>query len=287
VRRSWWAWTTLVAVLLPPATATALDDGPKVAISGTPRVGAVLDAVARFDDDDYATATYAWQACTGKAASSCTAIAGATASRYVPTDLDIGQRIQVRLTVREDDDDDDDAKVVSSALTAPVAAAPAAPGGSNSPPPGPAAPPPAASSGALPPAGATTPSLAGSSPPRSVRGPPRRPRRMHPAPIVRIAGFVTQTGATITRLSVRAPRGATIAVRCTGPGCPQRKLVRATAETRLGEFERHLRAGVRLEIRVTRRNYVGKYTLIRVRRGKPPVRIDRCLYPGSSAPRRC
>jgi hypothetical protein len=283
VRRSWWAWTTLVAVLLPPATATALDDGPKVAISGTPRVGAVLDAVARYDDDDDATATYAWQACTGNAASSCTAIAGATASRYVPTDLDVGQRIQVRLTVREDDDDDDDAKVVSSALTAPVAASPAAPGGSNPPPaptqPGPTAPPPAASSDA--------PRVAGSSVPRPVRAAPRRPRPMRPAPTVRIAGFLTRTGAMITRLSVHAPRGAAIAVRCTGAGCPRRTLARATAVTRLGEFERHLRAGVRLEIRVTRPGFVGKHTLIHIRRGKPPSRRDRCLYPDSSAPRRC
>jgi hypothetical protein len=259
-----------VAALLPPATATALDAGPKVAISGTPRVGAVLDAVARLDDDDGATATYAWQACTGKAAPSCTAIAGATASRYVPSDLDVGQRIQVRLTVREDDDDDDDdGKVVSSALTAPVAAAP---GGSTAPPPGSAPPPPAASS---------SPPLAGPS------SPVRRLRVMRPAPTVRIAGVLTRRGARLTRLSVRAPRGVRISVRCSGDACPRRALALATAVTRLRTFERELPAGTRLEVRVTRPGYVGKHTLIHVRRGKPPSRRDRCLYADSGAPRRC
>jgi hypothetical protein len=224
--------------MLSPATATALDD-PQVAISGTPRVGATLDAVARFDDDDDddATASYAWQQC-ADAATSCVAIPGAAARRYVPTAADVGRRIQVRLIVRGDDDDDG-AVVVASAP---------------------------------PPSG-----------PKSLR----RPRRMRPAPTVRIVGFVTRSGATMTRLSVRAPRGVTISVRCTGDDCPRRALALATTVTRLRAFERHLAAGTRLEIRVTRAGYVGKHTLIHIRRGKPPSRRDRCLYPGSSAPRRC
>ena len=110
---------------------------------------------------------------------------------------------------------------------------------------------------------------------------------MRPAPTVRIAGLVTRTGAMITRLSVRAPRGATIAVRCSGADCAHRVPARTTGLSRLRQFERHLRAGVRLEIRVTRPGYVGKHTLIRIRRGTPPSRRDRCLYPGSTAPRRC
>ena len=274
MRRSWWAWTTLVAAMLSPATATALDD-PQVAISGTPRVGATLDAVARFDDDDDddATASYAWQQC-ADAATSCVAIPGAAARRYVPTAADVGRRIQVRLIVRGDDDDDG-AVVVASALTEPVAAAPGAPGGST---------PPltAAQSAAAP-----SPPLAGSAPPPSGPKSLRRPRRMRPAPTVRIVGFVTRSGATMTRLSVRAPRGVTISVRCTGDDCPRRALALATTVTRLRAFERHLAAGTRLEIRVTRAGYVGKHTLIHIRRGKPPSRRDRCLYPGSSAPRRC
>jgi hypothetical protein len=91
----------------------------------------------------------------------------------------------------------------------------------------------------------------------------------------------------IERLSVRAPRGVTIRVRCRGDGCPRRKLARSTAVTRLRAFERHLRAGIRLEIRVTRSGFIGKHTVIRIRRGKVPWRRDRCLFPGSNVPARC
>jgi hypothetical protein len=52
-------------------------------------------------------------------------------------------------------------------------------------------------------------------------------------------------------------------------------------------FERVLRAGVRLTIAVTRPGYVGKHTVIALRRGRPPARRDRCLYPGEPRPQRC
>ncbi len=266
----------LVGALLSPATAVAQDDdddddgGAQVAIVGTPRVGATLEAVPRFENDD---ATYAWHRCPGAAAASCAPIAGATAQRYVPTSADVGRRIQVRMRVRSDDDDDGPL-VVGSALTAPVAAAPAG----SSPPPSPGAAP------ASPAPSTTSAPLTGGSP---ARRSPRRPRVMRPAPTVRIAGVFTRRGAKLTRLSVRAPRGVRIAVRCSGDGCPRRALALATAFTRLRAFERSMPAGTRLEIRITRPGYVGKHTLIRIRRGKPPSRRDRCLYPGSGVPRRC
>jgi hypothetical protein len=40
-------------------------------------------------------------------------------------------------------------------------------------------------------------------------------------------------------------------------------------------------------ISVTRPGFIGKHTLIRIRRGKPPVRVDRCLYPGTKRPTAC
>ncbi len=286
MRRSWWAWTTVVAILLPAATASAQSSNAQVAISGTPRVGAQLEAVVQLDDDDDddVSVTYAWRRCDA----ACSAI-GATGRRYAPAPADVGKRIQVQATVRGDDDDDDDGGapvVVSSALTEPVAAAPGGstppPPGSTQPPPGSSAPPP--SSTVSPPTTSSSPELAGSS--RPARRSPRL-RVMRPAPTVRFVGFLTRQGAAITRLSVRAPRGVRIGVRCTGNGCPRRALAVATAFTRLRVFERRLPAGTQLEIRVTRAGYVGKHTLIRIRRGEPPSRLDRCLYPGSSAPRRC
>jgi hypothetical protein len=110
---------------------------------------------------------------------------------------------------------------------------------------------------------------------------------MSPAPTVRISGRLTRRGAMIERLSVRAPRGVTISVRCRGDGCPRRTLARSAALTRLRSFERHLRAGIRLEIRVTLAGFIGKHTLIGIRRGESPWRRDRCLFPGSARPARC
>jgi hypothetical protein len=112
-------------------------------------------------------------------------------------------------------------------------------------------------------------------------------RMMRPAPVVRIRGWLTSGGAMISRLTVRAPRGAAIAVRCIGRSCPRQSLARTTKLTRLRAFERRLRAGTRLVVRVTRPGFIGKHTVIRIRRGKAPVRRDLCLYPGAGAPVTC
>jgi hypothetical protein len=55
----------------------------------------------------------------------------------------------------------------------------------------------------------------------------------------------------------------------------------------LKPYERILRAGVKLEISITRSGYVGKYTSIRLRRGKAPLRRDLCLFPGARKARVC
>jgi hypothetical protein len=110
---------------------------------------------------------------------------------------------------------------------------------------------------------------------------------MHPFPVVRIRGWLSQAGAMIAALTVRGPRGLSVSVRCHGRGCPRRNLARATNVRRLNAFHGFLPAGVRIEVRVTRAGFVGKHTLIRIRRGKAPVRRDRCLYPGSGRPRAC
>jgi PKD repeat protein len=119
--------------------------------------------------------------------------------------------------------------------------------------------------------------------------PARPPRAMTPFPVVRIAGVVLRRGARIRVLSVRAPRGAQVRVLCHGRGCPVGAVAMNTSTrvSRFGRFERRLRAGTRLELFVTRRNRIGKYTRILIRAGGPPKRVDRCLFPGSSRPERC
>ena len=42
-----------------------------------------------------------------------------------------------------------------------------------------------------------------------------------------------------------------------------------------------------IEIRVTQARKIGKYTRLRTRRGKAPLRLDRCLMPGKTRPVRC
>jgi hypothetical protein len=58
-------------------------------------------------------------------------------------------------------------------------------------------------------------------------------------------------------------------------------------EVRLRHLQGSYRAGAVIEVRVTKRGWIGKYTRIVVRRGKPPARRDLCLFPGSSRPRTC
>jgi hypothetical protein len=137
------------------------------------------------------------------------------------------------------------------------------------------------------PAGPPTPLAGPPTPTGDVLGEQSTLRWIDPFPVVRIRGWLTRAGARVTLLTVRAPKGARIRVRCTGTHCPKRRYAQATVLVHLKPYERILRAGVKLEISITRPGYVGKYTSIRLRRGKAPVRRDLCLYPGASRARVC
>jgi PKD repeat protein len=119
--------------------------------------------------------------------------------------------------------------------------------------------------------------------------PSRRPVRMRPFPVVRIAGVVLPNGALVRVLSVRVPRGAQVRVRCTGRGCPARQVGKSSATRllRFARFERRLPAGVKLELFVRKADRIGKYTRFTIRAGKAPARMDRCLMPGRPRPVRC
>jgi hypothetical protein len=123
-------------------------------------------------------------------------------------------------------------------------------------------------------------------------------RLMSPFPIVRITGKVLRKGARIKRLTVRAPYGATVKVRCRGRGCPfhrsSRTLARAgktkapSKTISIKRLERHtLRGGASIKVLVTRQGEIGKYTRFLIRRGKPPRRTDLCLAAGSTEPMEC
>ena len=122
-----------------------------------------------------------------------------------------------------------------------------------------------------------------------------------PFPIVSMLAAVGERGTRIQELVVRAPAGARIRVRCRGRGCPFRTFTRKAALVRRADVNAHaariirihrfrghlLRPGTLIEIRVTKRGEVGKFTRFRIRKGKPPKRTDRCLPPGAKHPRRC
>lgn len=114
-------------------------------------------------------------------------------------------------------------------------------------------------------------------------------RLMSPFPVVTLAGRLTRGGARIKLLAVRAPVCALAVVTCRGAGCP---LKRASAyvgrtELRIHRFERRLRAGNVLKVRVSKGTFIGKLTRFRVRKGEPPKRRDLCLKPGDTAGSRC
>jgi hypothetical protein len=104
-------------------------------------------------------------------------------------------------------------------------------------------------------------------------------------------------GTRLRLLIVNAPNGSTVTVRCSGRGCPFKKSTRAASsgkrvsaarQIRFRKLEKRLlRAGVLIKIYVTRAGAIGKYTSIKIRRGKPPRRTDRCLLPGDTKPVQC
>ena len=106
------------------------------------------------------------------------------------------------------------------------------------------------------------------------------PRRLRAS--VTLRALPLRTGIKVAALRVNAPRGSRVAVRCAG--CrPQAKRARTVGFRRLRG--KRLRAGTSLVIRVTRRNSFGAYFAYKVRRGNFR-KIERCLNPGSTKPRR-
>jgi hypothetical protein len=124
------------------------------------------------------------------------------------------------------------------------------------------------------------------------------PTLMQPFPVVRIAGSENASGVRVGLLTVQAPVGATVNATCRGHGCPARsqnvvatsgrsKRTKGMIVIALQRFERTLRAGTVLEIRVSKPGQIGKYTRFAVRRGKLPVRLDTCLSPAGIKPIAC
>jgi len=127
---------------------------------------------------------------------------------------------------------------------------------------------------------------------------PRPLTLMQPFPIVRIAGSESSSGVQLSLLTVQAPVGTLVRVRCGGRHCPSRSESRVAVSSRgnrkgapvlltFRRFERALRAGVILEIRVSKPGEIGKYTSFAIRRHQPPARVDACVGPTNPKPFPC
>jgi len=253
----------LAAVVWLPVAARA-DEAPsfvsKPVVQGDPVVGSALTAVATWTGDPTPTATYRWGRCPATS-NICPEIKGATAPQYVLTAADVGSRIAVEITL-----DNYTERVSRTSAATAVVTARAAPAPAPSPAP---------------------PSVAPAKIPQTAASRTPRPTLLHPFPVVRIRGFFAKSGARITLLSVRGPQKAQINVRCVGRGCPVSELTLPNANVRLHGFERFLRAGIQLQIRVTRPGRIGSYTSFLIRSRKAPLRVDRCLPSRSTKPVRC
>jgi hypothetical protein len=210
-----------------------------------------------------------------------------TAERRFATD---GVHV-VRLLVRDDAGDEAIATAEIRVATPVLASAPDGPGDVDPAPasaPAPTEPVTAVAfgSGAAP---APAPATVAPQTPTAAKRPPLL---LSPFPIVHIRGTFVAGWIRLQLLSVRAPRGARVALRCSGATCPVRSVVRVarTGRTpvRFPMMERRrLRAGVVIAIAVTKRDRIGKYTRFVLRRNAAPARLDRCMRFGATRPSTC
>jgi hypothetical protein len=265
------ALLAFAAAPAPGATVTQLPT-----ITGDASTGSVLTASPGDWTPAWATVGYDWLRCAGAGADTCTAIAGSCDGSYTVRDTDLLHTLRVRLTVAEPDQprvfgiSDPTAVVIAKPYSIPagdsgetcVVVTPTGPGEG-------------------------TFTSGGQTGPGTTPAPDTSLRFIDPFPVVRISGRFTRSATQLTRVIINARGGARIGVDCTGSGCPYRHKAIAVKLVRVRALQRSYRPGATIEIRVTQPRMIGKYTRIKTRRGKAPLRIDRCLTPGSTRPVRC
>jgi hypothetical protein len=270
------AMAIAIAVLAATA-ALAATVTQRPTISGTgaaPRSGETLTAQGGAWTPSTATAAFTWLRCDQNGAS-CQGITGACGRKYKVRTADEGHRLRARLTVTESNgqaasgDSDPTAYIVPDAYRENVGdsdtctkVTPTGPGKGTF------------SSG--------TQTGGGSTP-----GATTTLAFIKPFPVIRIKGRFKGARTTITRVTVRTPRGTRIRIRCRGKGCAFKRKAVAARLLSIRSLRRTYRPKAKIEILVTKAGKIGKYTSVRTRSGKAPVRSDRCLMPGKTKPVRC
>ena len=120
----------------------------------------------------------------------------------------------------------------------------------------------------------------------------KQPAMLTPFPVVRIRGVILRGSARLSLLSVKAPTGARVKVVCHGGGCPKKRSVvlrvaSGKSSVRVRSLERRLHSGAVIEVFVTARGRIGKYTRFTIRANAAPARVDLCLKPGKAKPIAC
>ena len=259
-----------------PAPGATVTQAPTISGDPAPAPGSALTASTGGWTPATATAAYDWLRCSA-AGAACAPISGACERRYTVRDADLGHRLRVRLTASEP------GQPHAFGISEPTAVVVTKPYSIPTPddsgrtclevtPTGP---------------GQGTFTSGGQSGPGTTPSPTTSLSFIDPFPVVRISGRFRDKRTKLTRVTIKAPRGARIRVACKGRGCPYRRRAVAVRLIRFRSLQRSYRPRATIEIRVTQRRRIGKYTRVRTRKGKSPVRIDRCLMPGDRSPVRC
>ena len=291
-----WQGIVIVAVALlafaaAPALGANVTEVPT--ITGEASTGSVLAASQGAWTPAGATPDYVWLRCSASGAP-CDPMPDSRDRSYTVRDADVGSTLRVRLRVTGPNQGTATGRSAPTAVVV-VKPDPMPTPGDTIPTPGDPIPPPGdpiqtpdgsvdvTSTG--PGSGTFTSGV--QTAPGTTPAPDTKLSFITPFPVVRISGRFTRSGTQLTRVIINARGGARIGVDCTGSGCPYRRKAIAVKLVRVRALQRSYRPGATIEIRVTQPRTIGKYTRIKTRRGKAPLRIDRCLTPGSTRPVRC
>ena len=259
--------TVLGATDAPSDTTAPTEPAPPLSVvpPGLTGSGSTLTStLGTWSDPSPCNVAYArrWQRCAGGDGLDCHEVPGRTGATYALTEADADKFIRVVIFA-----EGLGARSVASSPLGPIVPLPEPGGGSGG-----------DSGGGSGDSGNTPPS-------------PVAPRKLRPFPKVVVAGRAARGLTFISGLVVRrGPRGAAVSVRCRGRGCPKgafRGKLNRRGELRLKRFQRVYGPGATIEIRVTQRGAIGKFTRLRVNRRAVPSRRDACLRPGATEFSRC
>lgn len=262
----------LIGLAATTAVAATVTQAPT--ISGDASTGSTLTATAGAWTPSTANAEYSWLRCDTSGAG-CVGISGACGRSYDVRAADEGRTLKVRLTATESNGD---AAAADSAPTAVVERRPyAIPGEETD----------TCTHVTTTGPGQGTFNSGTQTSPGTQPAPDTTLKFIHPFPVVRISGRFKGKKTTLTRVTVRTPHGTRIRVNCKGRGCPYKRKAIAAKFISVRALKGVYRPKATIEIRVTQAKKIGKYTRVRTRRGKAPVRTDRCLMPGKTKAVRC